>query len=300
MLVIKREAYNEKSINENSINSLLNVLKTRDRLLILIFNSTACKTGEIIDLKLKDISRYQIIINEREIPISESLYREIQNYALELKLNPENYLFSSRQSEKITTKRIRQIIQKNSKNVLGFKLNPKELRKASICEKIKNENIEEVKKQVGLKRFDVKAFISEVELNKIKNSIKDNRTKLLFSLLLNGFKSITIKKLKVNEINELKINNSTKKELKSYVSVNKLSENDPLFLTRQKSSLSKESIFKIVSQVGKQAGIKLCPRDLNNTAVYKAINSENPKDQLDKLGLKFSQFYLHGGFLSNE
>ena len=285
--MIEKERVRNVLINENAINSLANALKNRDRLLVLILNCTACKTSEIIELKLKNISEKSIRINERDVSIPESLYLEVQNYAKDIGLSPEMYIFSSRQNQKITAKRIRQIIQNSAKNILGFSINPKDLRKYVICKRVKENDSELVKKQVGLKRFDKRRFLTESEIKILNNAIKDSRTKLLFSLLLNGYKSTKISKIKVNEFVNLNVNSSVKNKLKKYAARHHLSETDPLFLTRQKSSLTKERIFQIISSLSNKTGIKITPRVLNNTFLARMLLNSDTKTH---------SFHLYGGF----
>lgn len=108
-------------------NKLANsVFNLRDSILFLIFYETGCTVSEIVNIKTKDVTPTHIVIDKRKSIISQSLFARIQTY-ISLENKDGDFLFSSRQSDKITEKRIIQIVRFYSKRV-GFEVTPHILR----------------------------------------------------------------------------------------------------------------------------------------------------------------------------
>jgi 5S rRNA maturation endonuclease (ribonuclease M5) len=64
----------------------------------------------------------------------------------------------------MSPKRIRQIIHATSQNLVGFKIDPKDLRKYSIQNKLKIKDVKDVKNESGLKRLDKRKYLSKEQL----------------------------------------------------------------------------------------------------------------------------------------
>jgi integrase len=288
------------SLDKNSLEKLeKNVSSQRDRILLKILIETSCKTNELIEIKIKDLAKYSIKIKERRVTISKDLFIICKKFAKQNKKNPNDFLFSSRQSDKLTTKRIRQIIQKDSSAILKNRINPEDIRKISIKEKLKKKDVNEIKKEIGLKRFDKRKYLDQQDILKIKKS-GDKRTRLLFDLLLSGLKSKSIINLKVKDIKELKIKENIKDRLIDYSFEKGLSNNHFIFLTREKTHLTKERIYQVIKQNYSSSTITINPRILNNSAIYIAASSKDYKKNLLNLGIKTHQFYLFGGMVKND
>ena len=285
------------SLSQNLVNTVANALPNRDKLLLLTLYETACKVSEIVDIKIGDIEASSIKIKERVVKISPNLYKQLTNFQGEEGLGAESYLFSGRQSEKITTKRVRQIVQKATLSV-GKKINPEKIRQSAIAEKLRKDKVEEVREEVGLKRLDKRKFAKKEDITKLRKAIDNKRDSILLSLLLSGLKSNEITKIHVGEINKLGLTESMKRRLHIFAKENRLAENENLFLTRQNSSLTKERIFQIIAETGRAAGVEVSPRLLNNTALANALSSSD-EIKLNSL-VKTRSFCLHGGFIKNE
>jgi integrase len=275
-------------------------LDNRSKLVISLFLECSCKVSEIVNIKAGEIYKNKILIGKREVSISENLYSSLIKFISENKISRNDYLLSTRQSEKISTKRIRQIIQSNTEKILGFKINPENLRKLSISEKLKEKDVKEVKEEVGLKRLDKRKYLSLKEVGVLRDNIEDERTFLIFELLLNGLKSKEIIHLKVEDILGLNISSRMINRLESFISKNKVSFGEYIFLTRQNSHLTKERIFQIINDLGKVFEIEVTPRILNNTALSTALFSKDSESKLNALGVKTRAFHLHGGFVEND
>lgn len=292
------------NITKSLLESLVRTIKdTRIKLIFSILIETSCKVSELSNIKIIHISKKYIKINNRIVPISTALHSNLNSY-INKQDKKQDYLFSTRQSPKISTKRIRQLIQSTTKIILKQKISPEDIRKISIKDKIKKLDINKVKKEVGLKRLDKRKYLTSKEISHlrdvIKNRIKNDRDNIIFELLLIGKKSKEIINLKVDDIIDLNINSDVIDKINKHIIKNKLSWGEYIFHTRQNTHLTKERIFQLIKQISKLSNIEVNPRILNNTAIALAINSKNPKSRLSALNLKTKSFHLHGGFTKNE
>lgn len=282
------------NLNENIVHTLVETLQnTRDKILVQLLYETSRKIQEVCDIKVKDVKE-NFVSFDNKINISKKLSKSILGYIKKNSLEKSDYLFSSRQSERITTKRARQIIQKISNEILGYSINPEDIRKISIKEKLSCDSVNKVKKEAGLKRLDKRKYLSEEEIKKLEARVEDKRDKLFFELLLSGFKSKQIIDFKLED--SFLLDSSLQELIEDFAIENKKTFGENLFLTNRNNKFSKERIFQIIKDLGKRAGIDVSPQILNNNAICKAINSKNPKQELKKLGIKNSAFHLHGGF----
>jgi integrase len=279
---------------------LSNLENTRSKLFYKIILECSCKVSELSKIKVKDIQKNKIKFPKRTIRISTELGKLIEKYLREKEHRESPFLFSTRQSPSITSKRIRQIIQKTSKEILGNELNPEELRKFSITSKLKTKNLKEVKKEANLKRLDKREYLSKQQIQNLEQSIENKRDKLIFELLLNNLKSSEIVNFKVEDILKLNVSKDLIRRLESYAASNRVSFGEYLFTTRQKTHLSKVMIFKIITNLGKKNKIRVNPQILNNTAIANASLSKKPSSELNSLGIKTRAFHLQGGFIENE
>jgi len=136
-------------------------MNNRDDLMICLLYETGCTVAELVGICFRHIdlnSNKLTIASEharnkelRRVFISDKLIKKIRIYR---KNNPDGkYLFSSRQSETITTKRVRQLVQKNLKSIGITKAGPQILRYTHIVHAYqKNIPLTAIQKQVGLKR----------------------------------------------------------------------------------------------------------------------------------------------------
>lgn len=284
-----------------ALRSIVDTLQdTRSKLLYKILIETSCKTSELSKIKISDVYSNKIKFSNRKVSISKELIKQIRKYVKEQKLSPNAYLFSTRQSDSITPKRIRQIIHATSQELADFKISPKDIRKYSIQNKLKTKTIKEVKNESGLKRLDRREYLSKEQLLELKNNITDKRTSLLFKLLLRNIKPSQIANFKVEDIISLPVSRKLVDELENYAISKGISFGEYLFQTRKDSHISKRMIFKIISNLGNTSGIKINPQFLNNTALANALVSKNSKNKMNNLGIKTQAFHLHGGFFKNE
>jgi len=133
----------------------------RDKLILRLLYETGCTVGELVDIKFSHFNaeKNQLrILSEsarngesRKVFVSKSLLDIITLFR---KKNPDSpYLFYTRQSPKLTTKRVRQLVQKYSKVIGIKKTGPQILRYTHIVHAYqKNIPLDAIQKQVGLKR----------------------------------------------------------------------------------------------------------------------------------------------------
>jgi integrase len=283
------------------VDKLVNTITDlRSKLFYKIIIETSCKISELSKIKVKDITPNKIKFNKRSVNISIDLKNQIVKFIEEQNLSSDSYLFVTRQSDSISTKRIRQIIQDASLKRIGFKIDSKDLRKYSIKSKLKSKTLKEVKKESGLKRLDKRKYVSKEQIIQLENNIQNTRNLLIFKLLLNNIKSSQIANLKVEDILSLNISRELIQALENYASSNRISFGEYLFKTPQKTHISKRMIYKIISGLGNVSQIRVNPRIINNTAIAAAISSKDSDNKLNALGIKSRAFYMHGGFSENE
>jgi integrase len=135
----------------------------KDRIIFDLLCETGCNLKQLTSMKVQDIDMENQTVHiqsdtsatrERTIRITHSLCSRIKDYSR--KLPAQSNLFRSRQSQKISDKRIFQIIKSYSKKT-GIKVNPQILRNTYIANTIKQGLPEhEVCKITGIQtlRFD--------------------------------------------------------------------------------------------------------------------------------------------------
>ena len=270
----------------------------RDRLIFRVLLEGAVKVSELANLRVLDFVGYGVIVSGRFVSLSEDLLKEVRRFVLSEGKKRDDFLFSGRQSSKLTTRRMRQIVSGISFKFLGFKVLPEDIRKVSIGEKLKKKRSFEVRYEAGLKRFDCREYLRGREVSKLRREIDSERDKLIFDLLLSGYKSKQICNLRVCDVFKTKLSSSLKERLESYVRERKLSHKTFVFLTRQGSNLTKERIYQIIVSLGKDLGISVTPRVLNNTFLKGIVSLSDFENKLAEVGIKNTAFCLHGGFVN--
>jgi len=273
---------------------------TKDKIIYKIIIETSCKVSELSRLKVNNISNNLINFGKRKVLISKELSLLISEYIKQENLLSDTFLFKTRQSNCITTRRIRQIIHQASQSNLGYKIDPKDLRECSIKQKLKIKDIESVRREAGLKRIDKRKYLSSKKVEKIKKELTSKRDYLIFKLLLNNFKSSEIVNFKVEDVLDSSIPESLSNELESFAISKGISFGEYLFNTRQKTHLTNERIFQIISNLGKKIEIEVSPRILNNTAIANALYSNDIKSKLNSLGVRTRATDIKRQFFINE
>jgi integrase len=157
-LIVVELRYLKRSEWEKLANSIFNL---RDSLIFSIFYETGCSVSEISEVRIKDVSPNYISFGKRKSIISPILYAKIQTY-LNLEGSNREFLFYSRQSDKITEKRVIQIVKFYSKRV-GFEITPQILRYTHMAHAYeKNIPISTIIAQVGISKQRAVQIFSEL------------------------------------------------------------------------------------------------------------------------------------------
>lgn len=130
----------------------------RDDLITQLLYESGCTVNELVNIRKADISDNSLHIRPknarnkegRHVYISNILVKKIAAFS---KANPGSiYLFSTRQSPQMTTKRVRQIVQGLCKKI-GVDAGPQVLRYTHIVHAYQKKiPLMAIQKQVGLKR----------------------------------------------------------------------------------------------------------------------------------------------------
>jgi len=159
---------------------LLNAAEnTRDRLLIHTLYETGCTVNELANLRVQDFHHATCTIHftsdttrnktSRSSHASPTLCQELLH--LTLHKQPTDKLFSGRQGAQLTTKRVRQIVQKLGEQTLGRQVNPQELRYTHIAHALgKNIPISAIQSQVGLDTLRMTQLAEQLTPKRVTNA----------------------------------------------------------------------------------------------------------------------------------
>ena len=140
------------------------IINQRDSLILQVLYETGCTVNELVNIEFKHLNYSKKTIkfpsqntkshDPKLSYVSKNLVDQIKK-ELKGKVNPkEKFLFSTRQSSKMTTKRIRQLIQKYSTKAKIGKINPQIIRYTHIAHALdRGIPLKVVQKQVGIKRL---------------------------------------------------------------------------------------------------------------------------------------------------
>ncbi|MCF7866740.1 hypothetical protein K9L67_01590 [Candidatus Woesearchaeota archaeon] len=139
----------KKYISESEIENILNKTKNKTNLTIIqTILETGCTLDEITNIKKTDLFDNQLNINGRIITITKQLKKNLNKIQTKSK-----YIFSSRQSEQISKKRIFQIIKKETNQ------NAQILRNTCIVNLLqKGISKEKIVKKTGIKNLSLSTY----------------------------------------------------------------------------------------------------------------------------------------------
>lgn len=154
----------------------------RDELILSILYSTGCTVNELVNIKVKDIDfkNKTLIIRKtnsrnktyRKVYLSGRVLEKIESFLREH--NAGEYLFSTRQSKKMTTKRVRQIVQKLCSKINVKDATPQIIRYTHIAHAYKkNIPVDAIVRQVGLRRSRAIEIFNQLKLSKLENAYEE-------------------------------------------------------------------------------------------------------------------------------
>ncbi len=141
------------------------VLNLRDRLLFLVLYSTGCSESELISLRFSDINAKKSVIRftNRDSVVPKKVIMLLLSFQKELNALKTDFIFSSRQSKQLTTKRVQQIIISTSKQILGKSITPQDIRYTHIYHALlKQVSIISIAKQTGLSYQRLAQIIEQI------------------------------------------------------------------------------------------------------------------------------------------
>ena len=173
----KNKEVSESYLSLQEIRKLISSISDmRDKLMIRILYETGCTLVELVNIKVSDILGNKIKILEPETKeirfsrISGKLAKDLSFYIKGNNLSKDAYILSTRQSEKISEKRVRQLIQEYTKKISSRKINPQMFRYYHINHAYQNGVLlENIAKQTGITPYRVFQVINEFKIKPRQN-----------------------------------------------------------------------------------------------------------------------------------
>ncbi len=177
---MQRLKTSESSLNYLSLEQIRKLVSsvsdTRDNLIIRVLYETGCSLNELTAIKVNHLlgSRIRIKNTEtkeiRHSTISAKLAKDLRLFIKGNRLDDRSCLFSTRQSDSISEKRIRQIIQKYTKDEFSEKINPQSFRYYHIAHAYSNGMmLETIARQIGITTARIFKILSEMKISPKQN-----------------------------------------------------------------------------------------------------------------------------------
>jgi len=271
--------------------------------MIKVLATTGMTVSEITTLQEKDIKgtirvRAENTKNnqERRIPITKTLARQLAGHLAHKK--SQDYVFSTRQSPQLTTRRIEQIFKDASKEA-GVNITPKDLRTAYLQQAANTtKNEEELRKLTGLTSVTKKHILSQQEQKSLLSKAAPREQALISLLLETGIKAtealaLTEKKVSKTHIilpnRTIPLTPSLSNELQTLAQ-----PGSHLFSTRQSTQLTPRRAEQLIKEVGKDIGLDVTPTLLRNTAITQLAQKYGVEEAQRRAGIKTPLTYKYG------
>jgi integrase len=167
----------QKMLSQPEVKMLLESIEDmRDKLCVSILYETGCLLGELVNIKVSDVSSTSIsIVNSetgapRHALISPALAERVHLFIRGNGLSKSHYLFSTKKSEQISVKRVRELVQYYSDKAGFGKLNPQSFRYYHIAHAYLNGVFSEsISSQLGITRFRVFQILEALNVSSGEN-----------------------------------------------------------------------------------------------------------------------------------
>jgi len=172
---MKQKQISESFLSLKEVRILIDsVSDARDKLMIRMLYETGCEVSELVDVKVKDLLGNKIKIKSsngiRFSQISQKFSKDIRNYINGNNLQKTSFLFSTRQSGRISERRLRQLIQKYSKTIFNKIINPQMFRYLHIAHAYLNGILlETISKQIGISEYRIFQVINDFNIKPVAN-----------------------------------------------------------------------------------------------------------------------------------
>jgi len=152
--ILGLKSLREKRIKKIDLERINFKSKIHKGIFWLIFE-TGIKVGELVNIKTKDIDfeNNVLFIDNEKAPRAVNISEELKSLLKEIANQNKEYLFYSRQSPKLSPRRVQQIFKIYSKE--SSEVKPQELRDIAIARLAKEYSIDEIKELSGLKHFSI-------------------------------------------------------------------------------------------------------------------------------------------------
>lgn len=168
----KTKEVSESYLSLQEIRKLISSISDmRDKLMIRLLYETGCTLIELVNIKVSDILGNKIKILEPETKeirfsrISGKLAKDLSFYIKGNNLSKDAHILSTRQSQKISEKRVRQLIQDYTKKISSRKINPQMFRYYHISHAYHNGILlENIAKQTGITPYRVFQVITDFKI----------------------------------------------------------------------------------------------------------------------------------------
>jgi len=274
----KDSTISHSRISANEFRKLISASKSpRDRLMIRLFYGLGLNLNELSNLKKSDIdlNRRRIHIRaehtksrvSRILPLSITLVSALKSY------KAKEYLFYTRQSPKISNRRIEQIIGDISKKAGLKHLTPRVLRKTYIRNSLESGTDQRtVQKSIGTTSLRFKRYISAKDLDSMIGSISSLRDRAIFTMLKEtGCTAKELVGLKWSEVNleqkSVMIDKSRNLSTKLTRLLRSIKGVGYVFSTRQSKRMTIRRIQQLMRLYLKETGIKATPNSIRNASV---------------------------------
>ncbi len=256
------------------ITSLLNNIHARNRLLIKLLHATGITPKELVELVVKDHNTRKktlLIRSEttkngqaRRVQLSTQLSKELSLHTLSKAKH--THIFSTRQSPKLTTRRVEQVLKDASEQAGIQAVTPRDLRNNYLATARKTTRDDaQLKRITGLKTITKTRALDEEELSEIITTLATQpaREQALINALLQTSLSLTqLITLTKKDINTLTINNKLAEQLHTLAT----QPNQHIFSTRQSAQLTTRRAEQLIDRIGKDAEVELTSFRLTTTA----------------------------------
>ena len=266
------------------------ISSVRDRLIVLLISELGLKISEVSSIKVSDISKNTIRVNNRILTISTSLYNLVSKHLNEnIFKSPSsaknNFLFGTRQGTQISCRRIQQILSS-----YGFECQS-DLRKKSILKSLSGQKVADIKDSYGISSIREKDFLSASEIELLYSKILSSRDEAMVLLILEtGITLTQLTNLKQSHVFEdyVVIENHDKRfssletELKIPIS-KKLSKllkltqqtiSNYVFSSSKGDKFSERRIQQILDSYSRYFNVRISPQVLRNTFISRKISEK--------------------------
>ncbi len=156
---------------------LASIIDARDKLMIRLLYETGCTPTELTKISVSDIAGNSIKIKNEDTKqlrfskISGKLSKDLSLFIQGNKLGKKDFILSTRQSKKISEKRVRQLVQIYTKKCNNRAINPMMFRYYHIAHAYLNGVfIEEIAKQIGLTKLRIFQILQEFDIKPKENN----------------------------------------------------------------------------------------------------------------------------------